>query len=69
MDANLSRFRSAHALSFNPRARDGREAPDWAKCAAVDVSIHAPVMDANSSTDKRYISDRFNPRARDGREA
>ena len=51
MDANLSRFRSAHALSFNPRARDGREAMGR-KVQQIPnmVSIHAPVMDAKYLT-------------------
>ena len=34
-------------LGFNPRARDGREAAALGLTVAVDVSIHAPVMDAN----------------------
>ena len=33
-------------LSFNPRARDGREVLDVSKTSAANVSIHAPVMDA-----------------------
>ena len=33
-------------LGFNPRARDGREAAALGLTVAVDVSIHAPVMDA-----------------------
>ncbi len=34
----------------------------------VPVSIHAPVMDANSTTARATNANGFNPRARDGRE-
>ena len=34
-------------IRFNPRARDGREKVTAAQATAKDVSIHAPVMDAN----------------------
>ena len=33
---------------FNPRARDGREELGEIKAEDIPVSIHAPVMDANS---------------------
>ena len=35
---------------FNPRARDGREANNGESRRGSPVSIHAPVMDANWST-------------------
>ena len=56
-------------MCFNPRARDGRELPKFTNIIITNVSIHAPVMDANSQSEinaKRAHS--FNPRARDGRE-
>ena len=34
--------------SFNPRARDGREDCPDGSIVVIDVSIHAPVMDANA---------------------
>ena len=34
-------------MRFNPRARDGREDQEYQYPALSEVSIHAPVMDAN----------------------
>ena len=56
-------------LSFNPRARDGRDLLSRSAISPIFVSIHAPVMDAIF----KYIAycttqSRFNPRARDGRD-
>ena len=46
MDANQVIFVADHAMSFNPRARDGREfGRNWS-IKKIKVSIHAPVMDA-----------------------
>ena len=57
------------SISFNPRARDGREAGKFCAELLARVSIHAPVMDANWWINQQYnLSLRFNPRARDGRE-
>ena len=41
-------------VSFNPRARDGREIRETANTVGIPVSIHAPVMDA-----KNYNHDVF----------
>ena len=45
---------------FNPRARDGREVKARLKKFSSDVSIHAPVMDANTPNEVRirteYVS-------------
>ena len=49
MDANRSWVSTKGFLSFNPRARDGREASSVALASCQFVSIHAPVMDANAS--------------------
>ena len=56
-------------ISFNPRARDGREQNHADGLSVKHVSIHAPVMDANKTDPKTVaFEDSFNPRARDGRE-
>ena len=56
--------------SFNPRARDGRERTLMVEQLSIDVSIHAPVMDAKRLTHLVAIMAKsFNPRARDGRES
>ena len=55
-------------MSFNPRARDGREHGHDALLYLQTVSIHAPVMDANLVTGTVPATSCFNPRARDGRE-
>ena len=39
-------------MSFNPRARDGREHGHDALLYLQTVSIHAPVMDAKISLDR-----------------
>ena len=39
------------SVSFNPRARDGREYSIMGQYQGVFVSIHAPVMDANDCQD------------------
>ena len=51
MDANAGRKRQQdrHDVSFNPRARDGRELATDGVLMFDHVSIHAPVMDANPS--------------------
>ena len=49
MDANLMAYHPSLSLSFNPRARDGRELDDYFAAQAEYVSIHAPVMDAKES--------------------
>ena len=46
MDAIISKLLIALGTSFNPRARDGRDFNDLAAAAGLNVSIHAPVMDA-----------------------
>ena len=38
-------------MCFNPRARDGRELPKFTNIIITNVSIHAPVMDANSQSE------------------
>ena len=54
---------------FNPRARDGREETKPLVMQLMDVSIHAPVMDAKLLRVIRTMTSMcFNPRARDGRE-
>ena len=53
---------------FNPRARDGRELVTLYWVSYRDVSIHAPVMDANCAQYDYPKRPSFNPRARDGRE-
>ena len=47
MDAKQRRHGVPIALSFNPRARDGRERVKDVLITDWKVSIHAPVMDAN----------------------
>ena len=48
MDANLTiTLNNLVLLSFNPRARDGREISQAEPSEQLIVSIHAPVMDAN----------------------
>ena len=46
MDAIVVAASHGRLLSFNPRARDGRDFGVPILCAADAVSIHAPVMDA-----------------------
>ena len=46
MDAKSRSLNFGGRLSFNPRARDGRESRVWLACIFRYVSIHAPVMDA-----------------------
>ena len=48
MDANLCLLFSRQSLCFNPRARDGRERLINDTDCKHTVSIHAPVMDANT---------------------
>ena len=55
-------------LSFNPRARDGREDVAYLDNEGAIVSIHAPVMDAKPLVVQSLYFVCFNPRARDGRE-
>ena len=43
-------------VSFNPRARDGREHANFMAVEAEQVSIHAPVMDAKWSNQKKHSS-------------
>ena len=45
--------------SFNPRARDGREPRQAGLRVFNNVSIHAPVMDANSADMTGTASPRF----------
>ena len=47
MDAKNERVYPMTMASFNPRARDGREQLIEQNDAILNVSIHAPVMDAN----------------------
>ena len=55
--------------SFNPRARDGRDTDADGTEITIQVSIHAPVMDAILISSWSVLPDsRFNPRARDGRD-
>ena len=49
MDANIHNRIRFKALSFNPRARDGRESICIYSATPALVSIHAPVMDAKYS--------------------
>ncbi len=55
-------------LSFNPRAREGRDVCDVVMEEAYKVSIHAPVKGATKTRvcTSRHTS--FNPRAREGRD-
>ena len=46
MDANMVVVGTISSSSFNPRARDGREAQMLLDTVYTPVSIHAPVMDA-----------------------
>ena len=69
MDANKPISLAAHYGGFNPRARDGRERYLASWLPPPSVSIHAPVMDANSKCLDLPIYQGFNPRARDGRES
>ena len=41
---------------FNPRARDGREANEITGLDEVQVSIHAPVMDANACKSVMWLA-------------
>ena len=68
MDAKNSAIDREVSKCFNPRARDGREAIHLPLLALALVSIHAPVMDANTILITTIATQRFNPRARDGRE-
>ena len=68
MDAKQPIFAVIDQLGFNPRARDGREFLTTLQNVPVDVSIHAPVMDAKSGGMILAVIKGFNPRARDGRE-
>ena len=47
MDANDYFKQNSDTISFNPRARDGREHIVFRYTFFFGVSIHAPVMDAN----------------------
>ena len=47
MDANFNRDNYGRIGCFNPRARDGRELEVVLLKLINEVSIHAPVMDAN----------------------
>ena len=55
MDANTSRVYCAFIQCFNPRARDGRENDFQEFGVAVEVSIHAPVMDAKPGLLSPYV--------------
>ena len=46
MDANYRLKVMSYDVSFNPRARDGREFVSHCNTTPFGVSIHAPVMDA-----------------------
>ena len=59
MDANLYASRTKYASCFNPRARDGREGRWYQQQANKDVSIHAPVMDANDLGENKGIEGKF----------
>ena len=48
MDANSCFLYLIQHCCFNPRARDGREVHDSFRLYWTTVSIHAPVMDANT---------------------
>ena len=61
-------LKTATVASFNPRARDGREEVKATLSEKLQVSIHAPVMDANPKFLQLSLAPCFNPRARDGRE-
>ena len=47
------------AVSFNPRARDGRERIVCNMVALLNVSIHAPVMDAKAMYKQLIVSSKF----------
>ena len=69
MDAKCAVWSFKSVISFNPRARDGREMRQKTTIDQVNVSIHAPVMDANTQAlMAKPTTQCFNPRARDGRE-
>ncbi len=58
-------------MSFNPRAREGRDPVDRViRAASMPVSIHAPVKGATAALRLHGIDAAcFNPRAREGRDA
>ena len=55
-------------MSFNPRAREGRDLTSHNKMLLVVVSIHAPVKGATPNDARRRTTRGFNPRAREGRD-
>ena len=59
MDAKLIIYLVMLTICFNPRARDGREKVGSIVSGDVEVSIHAPVMDANGAVDWRYRPTKF----------
>ncbi len=71
MGATLFSYPSVISMvSFNPRARDGRDRHVGKSCIIPErVSIHAPVMGATFDLTHTATSTTcFNPRARDGRD-
>ena len=56
MDAKTPVMPFHGRLSFNPRARDGREDTTKVAITTAKVSIHAPVMDANDLGDNDTAS-------------
>ena len=68
MDAIAEEDGMTNLISFNPRARDGRDLKANAIDESALVSIHAPVMDAIRKLGKYAYRVGFNPRARDGRD-
>ena len=67
--ATVRDWRRLRMGCFNPRAREGRDAFNYAKTCAMMVSIHAPVKGATVyelPVTTETLS--FNPRAREGRD-
>ena len=56
MDAKRIQYRLLRRVSFNPRARDGREMTRYNIIFIIYVSIHAPVMDANSPNRQHLLA-------------
>jgi len=68
-DATRRHVRLLREVSFNPRAREGRDKrAKPRRTVRRHVSIHAPVKDATPKPAARRSTRSFNPRAREGRD-
>ena len=56
-------------VSFNPRAREGRDTYEMLLACERDVSIHAPARGATAPIAAVPTAVSFNPRAREGRDS